>query len=210
MVRFSADGTVGIITARWSSVRLPGKMLADIGGKPLLQHVVDQVRQSMVDDVVVATTHDSPKIQTYCKENQISFTAGEEEDVVGRLYQAMEMVNASLVVRIWGDSPLISPVDIDKAITSFKERDKLRYYTLYTEGGEAIAVMPWHVLEDAWINIKEPKDREWIHKYLYQSHRSVSTNSILKEKRTVDTQEDLDRVRGIYGSQTCDRLGSVG
>ena len=68
---------VAIIQARMGSTRLPGKVLMDLNGIPMLQYQVDRVVKSKIIDQVVVATSTSPQddeIATFCKKNNISFT----------------------------------------------------------------------------------------------------------------------------------------
>lgn len=187
--------TIAVITSRWHSTRLPGKALLDICGKPMLRHVVDNVRKAkLVDEVVVATTPTSFPIARYCAGHQINYYVGDEEDILDRLYQAAIVYEADRIVRVWGDSPLIRGEDID-ALLQMNGAD--RYLTLTTPSG-VIAAIPYLDLKRAWHNIKDKDTRLWIHKQM-----SVP---IL----TVDTQEDLERIREIVANQANNRLPVVG
>jgi spore coat polysaccharide biosynthesis protein SpsF len=114
--------TCAIIQARMSSSRLPGKVLLDISGKPMLLHVVERAgRAATVDQVAVATTteaSDDP-IETLCKENGIPCCRGSLHDVLDRYYQAALTLEAQVVVRLTADCPLIDPQVIDRTVRAF-------------------------------------------------------------------------------------------
>jgi len=170
--------TVAIIMSRWHSTRLPGKALADLCSKPLLQHVIDRTREAkLVDEVVVATTINSQPIIDYCEANNIPYYVGSEDDILDRVYKAGIKFKADVVVRLWGDCPLISPKQIDKAIELFDGH----YVTVGSEFG-IVAVTSFREIKDAWLNISNTEHRHWIHKYLSRVLYSV------------DTQGDLDRI----------------
>ena len=175
--------SVAIITARWGSTRLPGKMLADLGGKPLLQHIVDRARLSRVDDVWVSTTTSSKPIIKYCENNDIPHSISlDEDDILGRLYATARCAEADIVVRLWGDAPLISEYHINAALLIFGGNGTGYLAASWNEG--VVAVMEMDNLTAAHHSITNKEDRHWIHKYMSQP-------------LTVDTQEDLDRVREI-------------
>ena len=190
--------TVAIITARSKSTRLPNKVLAPINDKPMLWHIVGRVRQSIVNNVVVATVEGDDKVINFCKGYEIDYYAGSENDILDRLYQTAKQFKADIIARIWGDSPLIEAKDIDEVISY--QNAMPTYFTRYTAGG-AVSVMRLDKLAKAWFTIKEPKEREWIHKTLAERGNAITEGSSLLSF-TVDTQEDLDKVRGLYaGSQ---------
>src|ERR1035441_10338613 len=103
---------VAIIQARMASTRLPGKVLADIAGQPMVWQVAQRVRQAhSIDEVTVATSSlpaDDP-LAEFCAKQQLPCFRGSEEDVLDRFYQAARATEASIIVRITADCPLIDP-----------------------------------------------------------------------------------------------------
>src|SRR5687768_2188931 len=95
--------TVAIIQARMGSSRLPGKVLRDLVGAPMLERVVNRVRRATsLDDVVVATStlsSDDP-IEALCAEHSWNCFRGSENDVLTRFIGAASKVNAGAIVRI--------------------------------------------------------------------------------------------------------------
>ena len=109
-----------------SSSRLPGKMLMDIDGKTLLKRVVDRVSLSQnISKIIVATSDNTEddKIKTHCDSMGINCFRGDLFNVAKRFMDVISNENASSFVRINGDSPLIPPSIIDRAIKFFKEND---------------------------------------------------------------------------------------
>lgn len=114
--------TIAIIQARMSSSRLPGKVLRDIGGQPMLVRVVERTRQAeTVEKVVVATTTDptDDAVERLCRKRGYACYRGSQLDVLDRYYQAARHYNADVVVRITADCPLIDPGLIDHMVNSF-------------------------------------------------------------------------------------------
>jgi len=113
---------LAIIQARMSSSRLPGKVLLDIAGKPMLQHVVERARRAkMVDGLLVATTTDASDdfLAQYCREQAISCYRGSLQDVLDRFYQAAREFNPQLVIRLTADCPLLDPDLVDLTVKAF-------------------------------------------------------------------------------------------
>lgn len=110
--------TVAIIPARFASQRLPGKPLADICGKPMIQHVVERTRRaSLVDDVIVAT--DDVRIMEAVEAfgGRAVMTPAELPSGTDRIaYVARTMPETGIVVNVQGDEPLIVPAMIDEAV----------------------------------------------------------------------------------------------
>lgn len=114
--------TVAIIQARMSSSRLPGKVLLDINGRPMLAHVIQRTRRAeTLDQVLVATTNDpsDDALADFCLDNQIPIFRGSLYDVLDRYYQAAKTSQAQVIVRITADCPLIDPEVIDKVVRLF-------------------------------------------------------------------------------------------
>ena len=110
---------VASIQARLGSTRLPGKVLKDINGKPMLLRHVERLRRSrLLDDVIVATTtnpHDD-KIVEFCINNNIAFYRGSEDDVLDRISSMIEERGIDVHVECFGDSPLTDPHIVDEII----------------------------------------------------------------------------------------------
>src|SRR3989338_10070275 len=99
-----------IIQARMSSTRLPGKVLKEVVGRPLLDYMVERVNQSrLINQTIIATTISSEddKISQWCRKQSVAFYQGDENDVLGRYYQAAKKFQASIIVRLTSDCPLI-------------------------------------------------------------------------------------------------------
>ncbi|MDA9882898.1 NTP transferase domain-containing protein [Flavobacteriaceae bacterium] len=115
-----------IIQARMSSSRLPGKMLMQINKKPLLQRVIDRVSDSKkISKIIVATSlnQEDNQIENYCNSIRIQCYRGDLNNVVKRYMDIIENESVDAFVRISGDSPLIPPEIIDKAVICFENND---------------------------------------------------------------------------------------
>lgn len=117
--------TVAIIQARMGSTRFPGKVLADLCGKPVLKHVIDRVRQcELVDLVAVATSAeddgDERAIAGHCREWGVEHAAFEVPagNLLFRYTLAAHLWNADLLVRVCSDNPLICPREIDYLVNN--------------------------------------------------------------------------------------------
>ncbi len=106
------NGFVVVIPARYASVRLPGKPLRKIGGKPMLQHVHERAQESAADEVIVAT--DDTRIAQAAEEfgAQVCLTSGEHQSGTERLAEVArikEWPDDRVVVNLQGDEPLMPP-----------------------------------------------------------------------------------------------------
>jgi len=112
---------IAIIQGRMSSSRLPGKILADIAGQPMLQRVFMRTsRAATVTETIFATTTDASDdpVAEYCESSGSPFTRGSLYDVLDRYYQAASHSKADVVVRITADCPVIDPLLIDDAVNA--------------------------------------------------------------------------------------------
>lgn len=110
---------VAIIQARMASSRLPGKVLLDIAGQPMLVQVVERTRRAeTLSHVVVATTDElsDDAIAMLCEERNYLYTRGSRQDVLDRYYQAACAFQADIVVRITADCPIIDPNMVDETV----------------------------------------------------------------------------------------------
>ncbi|OVE76240.1 3-deoxy-D-manno-octulosonate cytidylyltransferase [bacterium E08(2017)] len=107
--------TIGVIPARWGSTRLPGKSLVDICGKPLIQWVVEAVRRAeKIDDLIVATDHERIKEKVEAIGEKAVMTRPDHHSGTDRIAEAIEGIDAEVVINIQGDEPLIEPGLIDE------------------------------------------------------------------------------------------------
>ena len=110
---------IASIQARMGSSRLPGKVLKEAAGKPLLEWQVMRLRQSkVIDEVVVATTvqNSDDVLARWCNSMGITCFRGPENDVLGRISGLIEAYDADVHVECFGDSPLIDPQIVDQFV----------------------------------------------------------------------------------------------
>src|SRR6266404_3770319 len=119
------DAAIAIIPARFNSTRFPGKPIAEIEGKPLIEHVYRRVEQaSLVSRIVVAT--DDRRIADAVERfgGTAIMTRDDHPSGTDRLAEASEgLTPDTLVVNVQGDEPMIEPGDIDCAIAAAGARD---------------------------------------------------------------------------------------
>lgn len=210
------DRVVAIVQARMGSTRLPGKVLMEIADRPMLYHVVSRTSvASQLDETAVATTseREDDRIADYCDEVGFPFTRGEEQDVLDRYYEAAVETDASVVVRVTGDCPLISPSFIDRAVRTYRETeaDYVSNKVRYTQpDGLDVEVFSFEALETARNKADDDYDREHVTPYVRDnfavqdvsnpidtsSYACTDEETILRW--TVDYPSDMDFVRAIF------------
>jgi 3-deoxy-manno-octulosonate cytidylyltransferase (CMP-KDO synthetase) len=114
---------IGIIPARFASTRFPGKPLASIAGKPLLQHVVERCRLARaLTDVIVATDDERIRAtaENWCK---VEMTAAHHPSGTDRIAEAVARWPCDAVVNIQGDEPLIEPAVINAVAAALAQAE---------------------------------------------------------------------------------------
>ncbi|MFV2044043.1 MAG: cytidylyltransferase domain-containing protein [Anaerolineales bacterium] len=205
---------VAVVQARTASTRLPGKVLADIVGEPMLVRVVDRARMAKtMDELVVATTDDDEDdpIAQLCEDRGYPVYRGSRIDVLDRVYRAARARHTDVVVRLTGDCPLIDAGLIDYTVTAYLEADppidfaanRLPYDKTYPVGTDT-EVCSFHALERAWREADQPHEREHVMPYLYEEPGRFETLLVRGDQDyshfrwTVDTPEDLELVRRVF------------
>jgi 3-deoxy-manno-octulosonate cytidylyltransferase (CMP-KDO synthetase) len=113
---------IGVIPARYGSTRFPGKPLALILNKPMIQHVYEQVSKSkLLDSVVVATDHEEIKATVEGFGGQAVLTNKNHETGSDRIEEVASKIEGDFFVNIQGDEPLIRPELIDALVSAAKE-----------------------------------------------------------------------------------------
>ena len=122
-----------VIPARYASVRFPGKALAQIDGKPMIQHVYERTAQAaLVNTVIVATDDERIRQAVVAFGGICRMTRSNHETGTDRLAEVAEDLDAEIIVNVQGDEPLIAPEMIDQAIQPFLDEPGLRMGTLKT------------------------------------------------------------------------------
>lgn len=199
---------VAVVQARMGSTRLPGKVLMEVCGRPLLAHMLDRVaRAGTIDAVWVATSTD-PRDDAVAELAAASGHAvfrGSEQDVLARFAGAADAAGAATVVRLTGDCPLITPDAIDLVVGALGASGADLATNAPPQGrtwpdGVDAEAFPRDALERAASTAADPLDREHVTRWLHANARVevVHHDPPLGDVRiTVDTAEDLALVRGV-------------
>jgi spore coat polysaccharide biosynthesis protein SpsF (cytidylyltransferase family) len=207
--------TIAIIQARMTSSRLPGKVLAELNGVPLLAYMIHRVRLAeSLDDVWVATTENTTddSIVAACSELGVNVFRGAEFDVLERFFKAAEYAQAEIVIRLTADCPMMDPALIDEFVNEFR-RGNCHYLSNVSErtypDGLDVEVFDINTLRTTHEQAATEYDREHVTSYIYGGPKHCRSNSEFKLRHllftsdfshvrwTVDQQKDLDNIRQI-------------
>ncbi len=120
-----------IIPARFASVRFAGKVLADIMGKPMVQHVYERTaKAAMVSEVIVATDDERVAAAVRTFGGRVEMTDKGHETGTDRLAEVAARLDSDIIVNVQGDEPLIEPAMIDEAIKPLVEDSSVLMGTL--------------------------------------------------------------------------------
>jgi len=150
----------------------------DLAGKSVLFHVLDRVLRSReIDEIVVATTNekrDDAIVEAVSGFGQkVTVFRGSEDDVLDRYFKAASQADADVVVRVTSDCPLIDYQVLDNMIGKFKETEA-DYLSNFFGGrtfprGLDAEVFSIQALEKAWVEAKEPSEREHVTPYIWRN-----------------------------------------
>lgn len=222
---------VAIVQARTTSSRLPGKVLQDIAGQPMLVRVVERTRRaSLVDQVVVATTLDptDAPVVDLCSARGYACFQGSLHDVLDRFYQAARKFDADVIVRITADCPLIDPGVIDLTVRAFLGQEqgipgRISQRSLNLEGqaypfdfaanrlpppwkrtfpiGLDTEVCSMTALEVAWKQAEQKYQREHVMPYLYDDVGVNFDQPCRFRVLQIDHTQDLGALRWTVDTQ---------
>jgi len=195
-----------------SSTRLPGKVMADLVGAPMILRQIERLKRAKrLDQIVVATSTDASDdgLAERLVAEGIGVYRGSLEDVLGRFVGALETFSGhETVVRLTADCPLADPDVIDETIALF-EGSKADYASNTPERrsypkGLDIEVMRADVLRTTATEATDPYDREHVTPFIYghpERFKVVGLEQHASEgevRWTVDRPDDLDFVRAVY------------
>ena len=203
---------VATIQARMTSSRLPGKVLMDLVGRPVLAHMIERHRRSkFTDEVVVATTinkTDDPIIEL-CKKMNCPFYRGNENDVLSRVTEAVEKSNAEIVVQGMADSPLVDWRIVDHLVEMLVDGDydyaSNELEPSFPVGLDARAFL-FSALKKSEEEAEEDMYREHAGFYIYK-HPDIFKLVNWKAPKemfwpdlrlTLDTEEDYKLIQSVY------------
>ena len=206
--------TIATIEARMTSSRLPGKVLAEADGAPMLELMVERLRfVPRLDEIVIATTVKSSDdtVEALAKRIGAGVWRGSEEDVLSRVLGAAKAYDAETIVELTGDCPLIDPKIVSRVISQYRDRG-VDYASNVLERSYPIGmdtqVFSTKVLDDVARRTADPSDREHVSLYIYRHPEIYSLCNVPAPpaetrpalRLTLDTPEDLTVIRAVFAA----------
>ena len=121
---FMKPFNLAILQARMSSTRLPGKVMRNINGKPMIYWQIERIKKSKsIDKLIVATSIDESDdiLADFLKTNKVEVYRGELQDVLSRYLKIEESFKPTTIIRLTGDCPFVMPELIDEMLAKFYE-----------------------------------------------------------------------------------------
>jgi len=198
-----------IIQARMGSVRLPGKTMQLVYGKPLITYLIERLRHcNNLVKTILATSIDPGDdiIEDYCEKNDLICCRGDINNVAGRFYKILEKNDFDGFVRINGDSPFLDQNLVEKGINLF-DKDKLDIITNVFPRtfpqGESVEVVSSNFFLQMYSMMKKEEELEHVTKYFYDNSEKFrifnfkSDKDYGKIKLSIDTEQDMENCKKI-------------
>lgn len=201
---------LGILQARVSSTRLPGKVLLPLVGAPMLVRQIERLQRStMIDQLLLATStgpEDDP-LEELAKQIGLPVFRGALDDVLDRFYQAAASCNPGHVVRLTGDCPLTDPEIVDNVVRYHLEGEYDYTSNIHPPtfpDGLDVEVVRFEILQAAWKEAATAVEREHVTWFIYQQPERFRLGNLRNPvdhsglRWTVDEAEDYEFVTRVY------------
>jgi 3-deoxy-manno-octulosonate cytidylyltransferase (CMP-KDO synthetase) len=207
---------LAVIPARYASTRFPGKALVSIAGKPMIQHVVERVRQAQrVSRVMVATDEGRIKSAVESFGGEAILTRHDHRSGTDRVAEVAAHVPAEIYVNVQGDEPLIDPGTVDALIAAIQEDESVQTATACAEIAQQNDIMDPNIVKvvrnfdgDALYFSRAPvpwvRDsgesvtaRHWKHLGLYAYRRDTLLDFPTLPPGDLERIEELEQLRWL-------------
>lgn len=201
---------LGILQARMTSTRLPGKVLADLHGQPMIARQLERLsRSEELEGLILATSVDASddELTDFVGSLGIDVFRGDLNDVLGRFIGVANNWKPDVIVRLTADCPLASPEVIDRVISQFRA-DDVDYASntlnpTFPDGID-VEVVKTSALNWVYENSTDPHEREHVTLGVYRRPEDFKLLSVRDSvdhsslRWTVDEAADLEFVRWVY------------
>lgn len=200
-----------LVQARMTSQRLPGKVLMEVAGQPLLAYLLERLDLSRELRQVVVVTSDHPSddpIAAFCAQSGRACFRGDLVNVAGRCLAALDHYGWDAFVRISGDSPMLDQALVDRAVAIFRQGAFDLVTNVFPRSwppGQSVEVVGGEVFRKAVAAMDEPRHLEHVTPYFYEHQQQfaifnmASGMDFTSVRLSVDTKADLAVFARIVG-----------
>jgi len=201
-----------LVQARTGSTRLPGKVLRQVGGRPVLAWMLDRLKTVKNVDTLAVITSVLPQddaVDELCRKEGVLCFRGSETDLLDRHYQAGLFYNADAVVKVPSDCPLIDPGIVEKVVAIYRSNEFDYVSNLHPASwpdGMDVEVMSMEALEQAWKEADKPFQREHCTPFIWDQPERFALCNVWYEtgedlsksvRLTLDYSEDLVLIEAL-------------
>jgi spore coat polysaccharide biosynthesis protein SpsF len=201
---YMVEGVYIILQARMNSERLPGKVMKSIGGKPMIGILIDRLKQSGLPIILATSVNpENDVVADYARSREVLVYRGSEENVLERYYFAAKSVQASVVIRVTGDNPLLDGIFLRNYSDLFLSLNDPRAFlsTGLSESwplGISVEIFHFKLLEEAYYSATSSSQMEHVTPYMLKNVPGniniIAPESETKKyhyRLTVDTEADF-------------------
>lgn len=201
---------VCVVQARMSSRRLPGKVLMEVRGRPMLGYTIDRLRKATAFDCLILATSDRPEddvVAAFGETEGIQCHRGCLNEVSNRILAAGENADADAIVRISGDSPLIDPRVVDQVTNCYRMNRGLDLVTNVQKRtfpkGQSVEVFSTVAMRRLLGSKLTAHELEHVTLGFYQRSRLFSIKNVINARDlssvqlSVDTEEDMKQFEAL-------------
>ena len=202
-----------VVQARMSSARLPGKVLLPLAGRPALGYLLERLALAAEPGLVVVATSDEPDddpVAELAAARGVAVHRGPLADVAGRMAAAAERFGLDALVRVSGDSPLLDPALVDRAVALFRAGEADLVTNVWPRSfpvGQSVEVVSSAALRRVLAESADADDREHVTRHIYGNADRFRIVNFAREagdasdvRLTLDTEDDLRRLEAIVAA----------
>ena len=200
---------VAIVQARSNSVRLPGKVMKQICGVPMIGLLLKRLYLAKkIDQIVVATSshRSNEQLIEYLKKEKCQIFIGNETNVLDRYYKTAKKYKADVIVRVTADNPLTDPKLVDHLIEIFQKNNKDCVTSSWPPTypwGLTVEVISFSALKKCYELVESDFDKEHVTTYLKKSSKFSILNikcdkDYSSQRLTVDEEDDFQVVKSVF------------
>lgn len=216
MTATESTKVLAVIPARYASTRFPGKVLASIAGRPMIERVFERVQRArLVSRVIVATDDEKIKSAVEAFGGEAMMTRRDHRTGTDRVAEVAARIRAEVYVNVQGDEPLIDPGTIDAVSAAVMEEESVQIATACTGVGQPKDIMDPNVVKVVrdfdsnalyfsrapvpWVRDREEKvaAKHWKHLGLYAHRRDALLEFPTLPPGELERLEQLEQLRWL-------------